>query len=50
VKTALQNDLQLTVANIATKGWGLRRPVETNETLAGRARNRRVELVRECAP
>jgi hypothetical protein len=50
VKTALQNDLQLTVANIATKGWGLHRPVETNETLAGRARNRRVELVRECVP
>lgn len=48
VKMALHNDLQLTVANIATKGWGLRRPVETNETLAGRARNRRVELVRVC--
>jgi flagellar motor protein MotB len=31
------------------KGWGLHRPVESNDTLAGRARNRRVELIRDCS-
>jgi outer membrane protein OmpA-like peptidoglycan-associated protein len=48
VKTALERDFHVDVANIATKGYGARRPVESNDTLAGRARNRRVELVREC--
>ena len=49
VKAALVEDFKIDPATIATKGFGLRRPVETNETLAGRARNRRVELVRECS-
>ncbi|MEP7244661.1 MAG: OmpA family protein [Gammaproteobacteria bacterium] len=49
VKAALVQDFKIDPATISTKGFGLRRPVETNETLAGRARNRRVELVRECA-
>lgn len=48
VKTALVNDFKIDAATISTKGFGLRRPVETNATLAGRARNRRVELVRDC--
>jgi outer membrane protein OmpA-like peptidoglycan-associated protein len=49
VRNALQKDLSLDIAGISVKGWGLRRPVESNDTLAGRARNRRVELVRDCA-
>jgi outer membrane protein OmpA-like peptidoglycan-associated protein len=48
VKAALVGDFKVDAATIATRGFGLRRPVETNETLAGRARNRRVELVRDC--
>ena len=48
VRHALQNEMSLNVSNVSVKGWGLHRPVETNDTLAGRARNRRVELVREC--
>ena len=48
VKAALVEDFKIDPATISTKGFGLRRPVESNETLAGRARNRRVELVREC--
>ena len=48
VKAALVEEFRIDPATIATKGLGLRRPVETNDTLAGRARNRRVELVREC--
>jgi outer membrane protein OmpA-like peptidoglycan-associated protein len=48
VKATLVRDFGLDSANISTQGFGARHPVETNETLAGRARNRRVELVREC--
>jgi outer membrane protein OmpA-like peptidoglycan-associated protein len=48
VKDALVRDFQIDAVTLATKGFGLRRPVESNATLAGRARNRRVELVREC--
>lgn len=33
---------------LKTAGYGESRPVESNATLEGRARNRRVELVREC--
>jgi outer membrane protein OmpA-like peptidoglycan-associated protein len=48
VKTALEKDLSVRIASLAAKGWGLHRPIESNDTLAGRARNRRVELVRAC--
>lgn len=49
VKTALELDHGAAVgAHLSTRGFGARRPLETNATLAGRARNRRVELVREC--
>ena len=34
---------------LASAGFGERRPRETNDTIAGRARNRRVELVRDCS-
>ena len=49
VKAALVSDFKIDASTISTKGFGLRRPVESNETLAGRARNRRVELVRDCS-
>jgi outer membrane protein OmpA-like peptidoglycan-associated protein len=47
VKTALVRDHNIDAASLTTAGFGERRPIETNETLAGRARNRRVELA--CA-
>ena len=48
VKTALERDYAIHGANVSTQGFGARRPLESNETLAGRARNRRVELVLDC--
>jgi outer membrane protein OmpA-like peptidoglycan-associated protein len=47
VKTALVRDHGADAASLTTAGFGERRPIETNDTLFGRARNRRVELV--CA-
>lgn len=47
VKTALVRDFGVDGARISTVGKGEHRPIEPNDTLAGRARNRRVELV--CA-
>ena len=47
VKAALVREHGTDAASISTVGFGERRPIETNDTLAGRARNRRVELV--CA-
>ncbi len=35
-------------ARLGTQGFGAGRPLEPNTTLEGRARNRRVELVRPC--
>ena len=35
-------------ARLGTQGYGASRPLEPNTTLEGRARNRRVELVRPC--
>lgn len=48
VMSALVGDHGIDASRLATVGHGERRPVERNDTLAGRARNRRVELV--CAP
>jgi OOP family OmpA-OmpF porin len=36
-------------ARLHAKGFGSSRPRESNSTVEGRARNRRVELVRTCA-
>jgi outer membrane protein OmpA-like peptidoglycan-associated protein len=47
VKTALVRDHGIDQASLSTVGHGERRPIESNDTLSGRARNRRVELV--CA-
>jgi outer membrane protein OmpA-like peptidoglycan-associated protein len=48
VKQALVSELQVPAARLTTTGFGENRPREGNETIAGRARNRRVELVRDC--
>jgi outer membrane protein OmpA-like peptidoglycan-associated protein len=48
VKDALVRDFAVAVGRMTTAGFGESRPRETNETIAGRARNRRVELVRDC--
>ncbi len=46
VKAALAGTHGVGASRLTTAGFGASKPVETNETLAGRARNRRVELVR----
>jgi outer membrane protein OmpA-like peptidoglycan-associated protein len=47
VKLALVSRYHISVDRLTPKGFGATRPKEPNDTLAGRARNRRVELVRE---
>jgi outer membrane protein OmpA-like peptidoglycan-associated protein len=47
VKDALVTRYQIAPNRLLTRGYGLTRPVESNDTLAGRARNRRVELLRQ---
>jgi len=50
VKDTLVARYKIEPGRLVTAGFGLTRPIETNTTLAGRARNRRVELVRACSP
>jgi outer membrane protein OmpA-like peptidoglycan-associated protein len=50
VKEALVRDFEMMAGRLSTAGFGESRPRETNDTVAGRARNRRVELVRDCPP
>jgi len=47
VKQALVDRFQIGGDHLLTDGFGMRRPVDHNDTLEGRARNRRVELSRE---
>jgi len=47
VKQALITQYHITSERLSTDGFGASRPVDTNDTLAGRARNRRVELTRQ---
>jgi len=47
VKEALVTRYHIAADRLTTDGYGASRPVETNDTLEGRARNRRVELARE---
>lgn len=47
VKTALTERYRIDPARLSTAGFGESRPRERNDTLEGRARNRRVELVRQ---
>ncbi len=44
VKAALVTQYKISAERLATAGFGASSPVETNETMEGRARNRRVEL------
>jgi len=47
VKQALVSRSSVAAERLTTTGFGESRPKETNDTLEGRARNRRVELVRK---
>ncbi len=47
VKEALVTQYHIAADRLSTNGFGASHPIETNDTLEGRARNRRVELTRE---
>jgi outer membrane protein OmpA-like peptidoglycan-associated protein len=47
VKLALVTRYHIAAGRLTPQGFGATRPKEPNDTLAGRARNRRVELVRQ---
>lgn len=49
VQSALQSRFGVAATRLAASGYGAERPVQTNDTLEGRAANRRVELVRPCS-
>jgi outer membrane protein OmpA-like peptidoglycan-associated protein len=49
VRARLVSTHQVEGARLKTVGYGSARPREPNATIEGRARNRRVELVRECS-
>jgi outer membrane protein OmpA-like peptidoglycan-associated protein len=49
VRARLVDQHQVSPARLRVVGFGAARPREPNGTIEGRARNRRVELVRECA-
>lgn len=46
VKSALAKQYRVPPERLETTGFGSSHPIDTNETIEGRARNRRVELVR----
>jgi outer membrane protein OmpA-like peptidoglycan-associated protein len=46
VKSALAKQYQVSPERLETTGFGASHPIDTNNTIEGRARNRRVELVR----
>ena len=47
VKQALVTRYRIDPDRLSTNGYGASSPIDTNDTLGGRARNRRVELTRE---
>jgi outer membrane protein OmpA-like peptidoglycan-associated protein len=47
VKDALVKRYEVAPDRLATNGYGASRPIETNTTMEGRARNRRIELQRQ---
>jgi outer membrane protein OmpA-like peptidoglycan-associated protein len=47
VKETLVDRYHIAPGRLSTNGYGVSSPIDTNETLEGRARNRRVELTRE---
>jgi outer membrane protein OmpA-like peptidoglycan-associated protein len=46
VKNALVKEYRIPSKRLETAGFGASHPIDTNDTIEGRARNRRVELVR----
>ncbi len=48
VRAALISQFRVDAARLRASGFGATRPQESNATLEGRARNRRVEVVRPC--
>jgi outer membrane protein OmpA-like peptidoglycan-associated protein len=48
VSDALSGQYGIAPAQLKTSGFGQTRPVDSNETIVGRAHNRRVELARKC--
>jgi outer membrane protein OmpA-like peptidoglycan-associated protein len=48
VRSALVSEFQVPAERLGADGFGADRPRESNATLEGRARNRRVEVAREC--
>jgi outer membrane protein OmpA-like peptidoglycan-associated protein len=49
VRARLIERYRVSAARLRVAGFGAARPREPNATIEGRARNRRVELVRDCA-
>ena len=47
VKHALVDRFKINPDRLTTEGFGMRHPIDRNDTLEGRARNRRVELTRQ---
>ncbi len=47
-RQALIRDFGIGADRVKSVGFGLERPVDNNRTVEGRARNRRVELTRQC--
>ncbi len=47
MKTALVERFKIADNRLSTQGYGETSPRATNETLEGRARNRRVELMKQ---
>jgi outer membrane protein OmpA-like peptidoglycan-associated protein len=47
VKNALVTRYKISPDRLTTSGYGATQPIETNTTMEGRARNRRVELQRQ---
>lgn len=50
IRQALVAQFGIPAGKLVAKGYGFARPVESNTTVAGRARNRRVELACATAP
>jgi outer membrane protein OmpA-like peptidoglycan-associated protein len=48
LKTELLSKYGIPATRLSTAGYGRTRPVDTNDSLEGRAHNRRVELLRRC--
>lgn len=49
VRSELVGRYKVPTSRLSVKGYGLSRPIESNGTMEGRARNRRVELARACS-